>query len=73
MINPLTKTIMINLDYSLIDNVQIDGIDFNDYTDFCDAYIVSADYDGREMTDDEIELLNDDGDFVLQQVYEYIF
>jgi hypothetical protein len=64
---------MINLDYSLIDNVQIDGVDTSDYPDFCDAYIVSADYDGREMTDDEIELLNDDGDFVLQQVYEYIF
>jgi hypothetical protein len=64
---------MINLDYSLIDNVQIDGVDSSDYPDFCDAYIVSADYDGREMTDDEIELLNDDGDFVLQQVYEYIF
>jgi hypothetical protein len=64
---------MINLDYSLIDNVQIDGVDTSDYPDFCDAYIVSADYDGREMSDDEIELLNDDGDFVLQQVYEYIY
>ena len=64
---------MINLDYSLIDNVQIDGVDTSDYPDFCDAYIISADYDGREMSDDEIELLNDDGDFVLQQVYEYIY
>ena len=64
---------MINLDYSLIDNVQIDGVDTSDYPDFCDAFIVSADYDGREMSDDEIELLNDDGDFVLQQVYEYIY
>jgi hypothetical protein len=64
---------MINLDYSLIDNVQIDGVDTADYPDFCDAYIVSADYNGREMTDDEIELLNDDGDFVLEKVYEYIF
>ena len=64
---------MINLNYSLIDNVQIDGIDTNDYPDFCDAYIVSADYDGREMTDDEIELLNEDGDFVSEQVYEWIF
>jgi hypothetical protein len=64
---------MINLDYSLIDNVQIDGVDTTDYPDFCDAYIVSADYNGREMTDDEIELLNDDSDFVLEKVYEYIF
>jgi hypothetical protein len=64
---------MINLDYSLIDNVQIDGVDTSDYPDFCDAFIVSADYDGREMTDEEIEILNDDVEFVLQQVYEYIY
>jgi hypothetical protein len=64
---------MKNLDYSLIDNVELDGIDYGDYPDFCDAFIVSADYDGREMGDDEIELLNNDGDFVLEKVYEYIF
>jgi hypothetical protein len=61
------------LNYSLIDNVDIDGIDFADYPDFSDAYIVSADYDGREMTDDEIELLNSDGEFVLEKVFEKIY
>ena len=64
---------MNTLNYSLIDNVDIDGIDFADYPDFCDAYIVSADYDGREMTDDEIELLNGDGEFVLEKVFEKIY
>ncbi len=64
---------MNTLNYSLIDNVDIDGIDFADYPDFSDAYIVSADYDGREMTDDEIELLNSDGEFVLQKVFEKIY
>jgi hypothetical protein len=64
---------MNTLNYSLIDNVDIDGIDFADYPDFCDAYIVSADYDGREMTDDEIELLNSDGEFVLEKVFEKIY
>jgi len=61
------------LNYSLIDNVDIDGIDFADYPDFSDAYIVSADYDGREMTDDEIELLNSDSEFVLEKVFEKIY
>jgi hypothetical protein len=61
------------VNYSLIDNVDIDGIDFADYPDFSDAYIVSADYDGREMTDDEIELLNSDGEFVLEKVFEKIY
>jgi len=40
----------IKLDYSKISNVFVDGIDMEDYGDFCDAYIESADYDGREMT-----------------------
>jgi hypothetical protein len=61
------------LNYSLIDNVDIDGVDFADYPDFSDAYIVSADYDGREMTDDEIELLNSDSEFVLEKVFEKIY
>ena len=64
---------MNTLNYSLIDNVDIDGIDFSDYPDFSDAYIVSADYDGREMTDAEIELLNSDGEFVLEKVFEKIY
>ena len=34
------------MNYDLIDNIELDGIDTNDYPDFCDAYIVSADYDG---------------------------
>jgi len=49
---------MNKLDYSKIDNIKVDGIDYSDYPDFCDAYIASADYDGRAMTDEELDLLN---------------
>jgi hypothetical protein len=55
---------MNKLDYSKIDNIKVDGIDYSDYPDFCDAYIASADYDGRAMTDEELDLLNEDYDFV---------
>ena len=51
------------MDYKKIDNIEVDGIDFKDYPDFCDAYIVSADYDGKPMTDDQLDEINDDGDF----------
>ena len=64
---------MIKLDYSKIDNVEVDGIDYADYPDFCDAYIASADYDGREMTDEELNLLNDDSDFVYSAVENYLY
>lgn len=64
---------MSTLNYSLISNIAIDGIDMGDYPDFCDAYILSADYGDREMTDEELEILNEDSDFVHQSVFEHIF
>ena len=51
------------MDYKKIDNIEIDGIDTKDYPDFCDAYISSADYDGVPMTDEQLDELNEDGDF----------
>jgi len=61
------------LDYSKISNVEIDGIDTRDYPDFCDAYIVSADYDGEEMTEQQLDKLNEDSQFVYDQVIKFIF
>jgi hypothetical protein len=63
----------IKLDYSKISNVFVDGIDSNDYPDFCDAYIESADYDNREMTEDELEILNEDTEFISEHVFSQIF
>ena len=51
------------MDYKLIDNIEVDGIDTKDYPDFCDAYIVSADYDGKPMTEAQLDEINEDGDF----------
>ena len=61
------------MDYKLIDNIEVDGIDTNDYPDFCDAFISSADYNGEPMTDDQLDKLNDDGDFVHECVQNQLF
>jgi|TARA_R110000744_G_scaffold211127_1_gene330248 hypothetical protein len=53
----------VKMDYKKIDNIEIDGIDTKDYPDFCDAFILSADYDGKPMTEDQLEEINNDGDF----------
>lgn len=63
----------LGLDYSKIDDIEVDGIDGRDAPDFCDAYISSASYDGRDMTDDELDQLNSDGDFVHEQVIAWIY
>lgn len=62
------------LNTSLIDNIDVTGVDGRDYPDFCDAYIDGADYDGVEMTDEQLECLNDDyPDFVYQAVLDSIY
>src|SRR6185312_4736552 len=61
------------LDYSRIEDVQIDGIDTKDYPDFCDAFIASATYKGRDMTEVELDRLNEDRDFVYEKVQEYLY
>ncbi len=58
------------LDYSKISDVEVDGIDTNDYPDFCDAFISNASYDGRDITEEELEALNDDSEFVYECAYE---
>lgn len=62
------------IDFKLIDNVIVDGIDYKDYPDFCDAYISEADYNGKPMSDEMLEDLNTDHrDFVHEQVYSHLF
>ena len=61
-----------DLDYSQIDDVEMDGIDTRDYPDFCDAYVASATYKGRDMTQAELDRLNEDGDFVHEHASEWV-
>ena len=60
------------IDFSKITNVEVDGIDTKDYPDFCDAFISSADYDGVEMTDEQLDEINEDRDFVYESVQEFL-
>lgn len=60
------------MDKKLIRNVIFEGIDFTDYSDYCDAYIVSAEYDGKPMTEEQIDELNVDTDFLYERLIEYL-
>lgn len=63
----------IELDYSQIEDAEVDGIDTRDYPDFCDAHIVSATYMGRCMTEAELEILNQDGDYIYEKVQDRLY
>ena len=67
------KTQKETLDYSKISHVEIDGIDPSDYPDFCDAYICGAMYDGEEMTNEQLEIINQDSSFVYEHVIKVVF
>ena len=63
------------LNYNRIDDVIVEGLDYQDYPDFCDAYVASAKYDDpvtgyRELTEDELGNL--DNEWVREQVHDWI-
>jgi len=60
------------MDITKIDNIDFEGIDYKDAPDFCDAFISSADYNGLEMTDEQLEAINEDSDFVHEELYKYL-
>lgn len=57
---------MATFEFDKIDNIEVAG-------KYPDTFITSADYDGIEMTDEQLEELNSDGqlvhDLILKQRY----
>ena len=61
------------MDYTKIDNINIEGIDYKDAPDYCDAFISSADYNGIPMTDEQLDELNENSEFVHDSVYNHLY
>lgn len=61
------------IDYTKIESVEVEGIDTRDYPDFSDAYISYAEIDGREATEEELQELSDDSQFVYELVWDRLF
>jgi hypothetical protein len=61
------------IDFKKVSNLVFEDIDYDDYPDFCDAFISSADLDGIPMTEAELEELNENRDFVHEKLIDYIF
>jgi hypothetical protein len=58
-------------------DIEISNIDTNDYPDFVDAYIVSANVKEkeiiREATEEELDFLNEDSQLVYDLVQQYLY
>lgn len=63
------------IDTSKLQNIELDGINTRDYPDFCDAFIIYAEYDnGVELTEVELDELNDNyGEFIYESVINHLF
>lgn len=60
--------------FDKIENVEIEDINTKDYPDFVDAYVSYAEYNGKKLTEEELDELNDvHGDWIYDQVIEQIF
>jgi len=67
------KNYMKTLDYTKISDIEFDGIDTEDYPDFCDAFIISASHDGEPMTEEQLEEINKDGSFVYESLMNHLY
>ncbi len=56
------------MDYNKITHIELEGVDHTDYPDYCDAYISFAHYEGKEMTQDQLDELNDDSEYINQLI-----
>jgi len=57
-----------------VEGMQFSDVDNSDYPDYSDAFVESATYKGREMTEEELNELNDDySDFVYQKLMDWVF
>lgn len=63
----------IKLNYDLIEDIEMEGVDTKDYPDFCDAFVTAATYDGREMTEAELNVLNSDSYFVYEAALNSLY
>lgn len=57
------------MDLTKVTKVKVEGVDMKDYPEFSDAFIVSANYNGVEMTEAELDELNENQEFVLDSAY----
>ena len=62
------------LNLAQIDNMELEEVDFSDYPDFVDAFLTAADYNGKELTEEQIDYINDEHyEFVNESVFNSLF
>jgi hypothetical protein len=58
------------MDLTKIDNIVMEDVNLTDLPDLCDAFIASADYNGKPMTESQLDEINEDSDFVHEAAHD---
>ena len=61
------------MEYSKIDNIEFGDVWYEDAMNFSDAFIVSADYNGKPMNDAQLDVINNDSEFIHEQLIKFLF
>jgi|TARA_Y100000389_G_scaffold109903_1_gene106999 hypothetical protein len=61
------------INFNQITDVEVEGIDMQDYPKFCDAYIATCQIDGVDATDAQLNVINENSLFVYEQITEAIY
>lgn len=65
------------VDFSELDDIEFDSVDFRDAMDFSDAYIcrclIKDNGEWREATEVELDEINDNSDFVYEELLKQVF
>ncbi len=62
------------LELNKIEDMEFNGIDHSEGMRFTDAYCSSAYYKGQEMSDELLEVLNDEySDFVYESLLKWLY
>lgn len=72
MSNMMANTVTVGGKVVDTNTIMVDGIDWRDYPDFCDAFVSAAKFqDGTPLTEDECyALLDTHGDFIYSNIIE---
>ena len=59
-----------SINFKEVTDCEIDGVDTKDYPDFCDAFIARCLYYGEEATEEELESINEQCDYIHELAFE---
>lgn len=61
-----------NIDFSKVTDVELDGVSY-DHDYWCDTFAISALIDGREATEEELDAITENSDFMFEKIQEYLY